>query len=225
MKTLFLTGGNGDIGSAILSLFVNNGFNVIAPSRHELDLSSNQSIDEYFKLNNIEVDVIVHCAGLNNPKPLEQLTYEDIERAASVNYISMYSIIKNLAPKMREKKKGYILAISSIYGSIAREYRLPYVSSKHALIGLVQTLAIELGVDNIIVNSLSPGFVDTKMTRKNNSDEKINLLKKKIPLGRLATTEDIAEVAYFLCSDKNRFISGQDIIVDGGFLAGGFQNS
>ena len=72
---------------------------------------------------------------------------------------------------------------------------------------------------------MSPGFVDTQMTRKNNSPEKIELMKKKIPLKRLATVDDIAKTAFYLCSEMNTYVSGQDIIVDGGFMAEGGQNS
>ena len=89
--------------------------------------------------------------------------------------------------------------------------------------GIIRTLAIELGPYNINVNALSPGFVDTIMTRKNNDDQTIQRIKNSIPMGRLADTEDIAKVAYFLCSDLNTYINGQNIIVDGGFSVGGFQ--
>ena len=75
---------------------------------------------------------------------------------------------------------------------------------------------------NIKVNSLSPGFVDTKLTRKNNDNQKIKEWENKIPLNRLANPNDIAEVAYFLCND-NKYITGQDIVVDGGYTIGGFE--
>ncbi len=88
---------------------------------------------------------------------------------------------------------------------------------------MIKTLAIDLGRLNIKVNAVSPGFVDTSLTRNNNSLAKIRSFKQKIPLGRLANTDDIAEVAYFMCSLENRYITGQQIIVDGGYTVGGFE--
>lgn len=126
---------------------------------------------------------------------------------------------------MKEKRQGHILAISSLYGTISRRGRLAYAASKHALNGIVKTLACELGEYNILVNSLSPGFVDTVMTRKNNSKEQIDAITGKIPLGRLADVNDIANIAYFLCSSENSYITGQNIIADGGFMAEGGQGN
>ena len=117
-----------------------------------------------------------------------------------------------------------ILGISSLYGNISREGRAAYAMSKHALNGLISTLALELGPSGILCNTLSPGFVKTKMTLKNNTPETLAALERKIPLGRFASVQDIARIAYFLCSEENTYISGQDIIVDGGFMAGGFQH-
>lgn len=225
MKKIFLTGANGDIGKAIKEIFINNNFEVIAPLRQDLDLEALETIQKFFQKNSVNADVIIHCAGFNSPKILEDLNYEDIEKTAKINYMSFVEIVKYLTPYMKNNKKGHILAISSLYGTIARSGRLPYVASKHALNGAVKTLACELGEDNILVNSLSPGFVETQMTRRNNSLEKIELLRKKIPLKRLATANDIAKTAFYLCSEMNSYISGQDIIVDGGFLAEGGQNS
>jgi 3-oxoacyl-[acyl-carrier protein] reductase len=96
--------------------------------------------------------------------------------------------------------------------------------SKHALTGLIQTMALEFAAYDVKVNALSPGFVETAMTRKNNTEEIIDGFIKKIPLGKLAVTEDIANAAYYLCSPQNTYITGQNIIVDGGILAGGFEN-
>ena len=102
---------------------------------------------------------------------------------------------------------------------------MAYVCSKHALEGVIKTYACEYGRNNILFNCISPGFVDTKMTRKNNSEEKIKKIIERIPLNRLAESIDIAYTAYYLCSDKNTYITGQNIIVDGGFMAEGGQHS
>ena len=221
---LFLTGGYGEIGSAIAEKFRAAGWQVVAPKSNELDLSDKASIAAYLKARqNPRTDAIIHCAGVNWPKPLEQLELTNLEKTMQINALSLVPILQHLAPSMKKQGSGHILVISSIYGIISRSQRLPYAMSKHALSGLVQTLAIELGPFGIKVNALAPGVIETKMTRQNNSPEKVAELKAGIPLGRLGKPEDIAKAAFFLCSEENSFITGQTIVADGGYIIGGFQ--
>jgi 3-oxoacyl-[acyl-carrier protein] reductase len=223
MKKVFLTGASGDIGQAINNVFEKNGCIVIAPRRQQLNLEDIASVRKYFKTADTKFDIIVHCAGFNNPKKINELTFEDIEKTAKINYMSFFELVKKMSPYMIRKKAGHILVISSLYSTISKSGRLAYTASKHALNGMVKTLACELGHNNILVNCLSPGFVDTRMTAKNNSKDAINLLVKKIPLQRLALPKDIANVAFYLCS-QNTYITGQNIIVDGGFIVSGGVN-
>ncbi len=221
MKRVFITGGNGDIGSSIVEIFKINGYEVVSPNSKELDLRDSKLIKEYFNHNN-NFDIFIHCAGINNPSIIEDLDFNNIKETMQINTFSFYEILKTLIP-YQKINGGYILAISSLYGQISRAGRTAYAMSKHALIGLIKTAAIELGKYNIKVNALSPGFVDTNLTRKNNNDEKIKIINESIPLGSIAKPTDIANVSYFLCSEKNTYITGQDITVDGGFICGGFQ--
>lgn len=224
IKTLFLTGGHGEIGSAIATKFQTEGWQVIMPKSNELDLSDKASVSAYFKTRqNSNVYAIIHCAGVNHLKSLEQLDWEDLERTMQINATGLVPVLQYLVPSMKKLCSGYILAISSIYGIISRGKRLSYAMSKHALSGLVQTLAIELGSFNIKVNALAPGVIETKMTKHNNSSEQVFKLTTDIPLGRLGKPEDVAKVAFFLCSEDNSFITGQTIVVDGGYIIGGFQ--
>lgn len=221
MKKVFITGGNGEIGSSIVEIFKNNGYEVISPNSKELDLRDSKLIDEYFNHNN-NFDIFIHCAGINNPSLIEDLDFNNIKETMQINTFSFYEILKKLM-LYQKNNGGYILAISSLYGQISKAGRAAYTMSKHALIGLIKTAAIELGRYNIKVNAISPGFVDTNLTRKNNDSNKIKFLEEGIPLGNMAKSTDIANVAYFLCSEKNTYITGQDITVDGGFICGGFQ--
>lgn len=223
-RKILVLGGHGDIGRSIVQKFEESGEQVSAPSREELDLSKFESIHRFFSHNQNDFDVFINSAGWNHPKPCEDISADELNYSFQVNTLSFFEILKWILPSLKSKKEGYVLAISSIYGSFSRINRLAYSTSKHALNGMIKTLALELGSYNIKVNSLSPGFVDTKMTRKNNSPEVIQSLIQKTALKRLATVEDIAEVSYFLCSVKNQYIHGQDIIVDGGYSVGGFQN-
>lgn len=223
MKTILLTGGTGEIGTAIAKKFNAESYHVLAPVRAELDLLDHASIKHFTSTLTKPIDVFVHCAGFNNPKSFDQLTDHDIQSTFQINAFSFYQLCQYLVSNKLFNESASVLAISSIYGEFSRKGRFAYSASKHALNGMIKTLALELGSLNIRSNALSPGFVDTKMTRKNNSADIIEGFKKKIPLNRLALTDDIAEIAYFLCSTNNKYINGQCIIADGGYSIGGFQ--
>jgi 3-oxoacyl-[acyl-carrier protein] reductase len=104
-----------------------------------------------------------------------------------------------------------------------RQGRLAYSASKHALLGITRTLAIELAKYNVAVNSVSPGYIMTKMTKKNNSVDVIKQLENNIPLQRLGKSEEVADLVYYLASESNSYLTGQNIVIDGGYSAGGFQ--
>ena len=120
--------------------------------------------------------------------------------------------------------RGRIVVISSIFGFLSRSGRLPYSASKHALIGACKTLAIELGCDGVLVNSVSPGYIQTDLTTKNNDQETLSRIIRNIPVQRLGLPSDIAEAAYFLGSESNQYITGQNIIIDGGLSIDGGRN-
>ena len=107
--------------------------------------------------------------------------------------------------------------ISSIYALVTRERRVSYSSTKAALLGLTRAAAVELAQHGILVNAVCPGFVETALTRQNNTTEELAEIARSIPLGRLAHVEDIASVVAFLCSEENRYLTGQALVVDGGF--------
>ncbi len=216
-------GGNGDIGGAISDQLQRDGFDVTRAGRKDFSLGSPEQIADYFAKNGNQFDVLVHSAGLNHPKLFEELSDKEIRESLEVNLHGFLQIVRLCLPHWKEVKSGRIVVISSLYGFLARRARLPYVTSKHALNGAVKTLAIELASYGILVNSISPGYIKTKMTSANNSPEVIQKLVSGIPLGKLGEPQDIAEVASFLCSPKNKYLTGQDIVVDGGFSIGGFQ--
>lgn len=223
MPTVFITGGGGEIGSAIVEKFSEKGYQIIAPTSKILNLAQVNSIHDFMQSLRQPIDIFIHCAGFNIPKSAGELSLEDLNQTLQINVVSFYAIVCSLLTQFKQRKSGYILGISSLYGVLARKNRLAYVASKHALNGMIKTLALELGQYNIQSNGIAPGFVNTKMTRKNNDAATIDGFIKKIPLGRLATTQDIARVAYFLCSEENTYINGEIINVDGGYSQGGFQ--
>ena len=181
------------------------------------------SVERYMETLETDIDVFIHCAGVNHPNVLGALTLEDFLLTQQINTTAFFQIISYLTPGFK-KNGGFVLGVSSIYSVISRVGRLAYATSKHALNGALKTVALELGQYNVLVNTLSPGFVDTDLTRQNNSFETIAMLREKIAVKRLALPEDIANIAYFLCSEKNRYITGQNIVADGGYSVGGFES-
>lgn len=225
MRTLraLVLGGRGDIGSAIVARLRADGCEVVSVGRADFDLGNGTQIDAFFENAGNCFDILVHSGGLNLPELFENLAEEDIKKSLDVNLHGFLKVARACLPHWQAQGFGRVLVISSLYGFLARRGRLPYVMSKHALNGAVKTLSIELASYGVLINAVSPGYIGTKMTYKNNPPETIAKFVSGIPLGRLGEPEDIAEVAAFLCSPKNRYLTGQDLVVDGGFSVGGFQ--
>jgi 3-oxoacyl-[acyl-carrier protein] reductase len=121
-------------------------------------------------------------------------------------------------PGMKERGWGRVLCVSSIFSLVTKEKRAAYSMTKAALNAFVRSLAVEYGPSGILANALCPGYVDSAMTRQNNSPEEIASISTAIPARRLAQPEEIARIAYFLGSDENTYLSGQAVVADGGFL-------
>lgn len=220
-KYLFITGGNGEIGKSIISQF--RDYIIYAPSSNEMDCSDVNSISNY--IHNIgldKIDVFIHCAGINNPKPYIDSTEGSILNTMKINTFSFLYITQELTKYFIDNNTK-ILAISSIYGSISRVGRLEYNASKSALNGMIKSLALELAPKGIVVNSISPGFIETSLTFKNNSIKTVEEIISNIPLRRLGQPSEIAWYVKLLCSSQNTYLTGQNIIIDGGYLIGGFQ--
>lgn len=107
--------------------------------------------------------------------------------------------------------------MTSIFAIVTKERRAAYSMTKAALAALTRSSAVEFGPHGVIVNALAPGFVDTELTRRNNTPDQIDLIAKTIPLRRLASPAELAEIAAFLVSDANSYMTGQTVVVDGGF--------
>ena len=222
MRALVL-GGKGAIGQAVSSRLTVAGHTVFAVGRQEFDLSDSAQIAKYFQSNVPSFELLVHAGGHNIPKTFDVLTDVEIRRALDANLHGFLDVVRHCLDYWKSQQFGRIVVLSSLYGTLGRSGRLPYVLSKHALNGAVKTLAIELGPFGVLVNSVSPGYIATPLTYRNNSQRDLEKLVTGIPLGRLGEPDEIAKVVEFLCSDLNTYINGQDLVVDGGFSVGGFQ--
>lgn len=217
-RTALITGASRGIGKAICDKFVAEGYNVLSPGRTELDLASFASISAFIKKNAGEpIDVIVNNAGINKPSAIEAATREDFEETLQINVKAPFQLVQGFASGMKKRRYGRIVNIGSIWGVISKAGRVTYATSKSALLGMTRSMAIELAPYGILVNAVCPGFVDTDMTRKNLGAQGIKDVEKAIPLGRLALPMELAETVYFIASETNTYLTGQAIIVDGGY--------
>jgi 3-oxoacyl-[acyl-carrier protein] reductase len=217
---VLILGGRGDIGSAISNRFSDAGHQVLVVGRADFDLTEPQGIDAWFARSHPPIGVLIHSAGLNVPKRFDQLNDAEIRECFAANVEGFLQVARRAIPDLAAQQ-GRIVVLSSIFGFLSRVGRLPYAMSKHALVGIVKTLALELADDGVLVNAVSPGYIDTRLTRTNNDAATIDRLRSAVPMRRLGTPEDVAEVVYFLGSANNRYITGQDVVVDGGFSIDG----
>jgi 3-oxoacyl-[acyl-carrier protein] reductase len=217
-RTVLITGGSRGIGAAFREELTQRGYRVVAPSRTELDLSSNESLRSYLAANDsLQVDVLINNAAVNTPQKIEESTVQAWDLACQTNLRAAFELIKSFAPRMAERGFGRVLNISSILAIVTKPGRAVYSMTKAGLDALTRTAAVEFGSRGVLINSLAPGYVDTDLTRANNTPEDIARVLKAIPLGRMAQPTELAKVAAFLVSEENTYITGQTILADGGF--------
>ncbi|MDB9735873.1 SDR family oxidoreductase [Candidatus Pelagibacter ubique] len=218
IKQTLIFGSSGDIGKGIKKIISDN--KIIEINSKNLDLANINSVKN-FKFN-YAPDHIIFVSAQNKPKLFLNQKDKEIEDSLNINLISFIYILKKLLPKIiKSKKKTKIIIITSLYSKFGRSGRLLYSVSKHALLGLTRNLALELGHLGITVNAVSPGYVDTKMTRRNLSKKEIIFLKNKTPLRKLISVNDISHIVKILLSKDCSSITGQEITVDGGISING----
>jgi len=229
-KKVLITGGTRGIGKSISKLFYENGYSVYITGTKEnkisdfvkkcfiVDFANEESTQKFLiDISDLSFNVLVNNAGINIIKPIENVSEYDFDKIINVNLKSPYFLTKEIYKNMANE--GKIINISSIFGYVSKEFRSLYTSTKYALNGLTKSCSIEFSDKKILVNSVLPGFTETELTFSSLSESELSLMKKNIPLKRLAKPNEIAELVYFLGSDKNTYITGQTIIIDGGFTS------
>lgn len=212
-----VTGASRGIGLAIAERLKQYGARVLTPLRAELDLSSNLSIDGFLANLSDPVDILVNNAGINRIRPYEAMTDGELHETLQVNLVAPARLTKSIAAQMARRGYGRVVNISSIWSVVSKTGRLSYSMSKTGLNGMTRSLAVELAPSNVLVNGVAPGFVNTELTRQNNTEQAIEMIRHQIPLARLAEPGEIAELVCFLCSGRNTYVTGQTILIDGGF--------
>ena len=228
----------GGLGFPLVKLFTQCGANVIATTATEksldklnkihpnvifcyLDFKNDDSIKNFFNYLHSykKIDIIINNAGINKIDDISNVDTEDWNRIFKVNLDGPFKLIKEVSPIMKKNNYGRIINVSSIFGVVSKEKRSSYSSTKWGIIGLTKSSALDLSKYNILVNSVSPGFVDTELTSKILGKSGIKEVSKNIPLGRLAKASEIANIIAYLSSDLNTYITAQNIIIDGGFTS------
>ena len=216
-RIALVTGASKGIGKAIADAFGEKGAILLAPTHSELDLSSNTSIDKYLSGITRGVDILINNAGINTLGTAEDYTDADLNSILQVNLTAPMRLIRGLLPQMRAKHYGRIVNISSVWSLVSKPRRFAYSTVKAAVNGMTRAAAVECARDGILVNAVAPGYVNTELTRKNNSESDLQAIARTIPAGRLAEPSEIAAVAAFLASAQNTYLTGQTISVDGGY--------
>ena len=236
-KVILVTGANRGIGLNIIQRLNNDGYTVIGTSRTDdganiisqeinsiggkvlkIDVTNQEAINSAIK--NIQDDYgalfgLVNNAGITNDNLLMRMTEEQWLSVIETNLTSIYRVTKSIVKDMMKAREGRIVNIGSIVGMMGNAGQSNYSASKSGLLGFTKSLARELSSRNINVNSISPGFIDTDMTKALSNDQ-IDNLSKNIPLGRIAESSEVSSVVSFLLSDDSSYITGENINVNGG---------
>jgi NAD(P)-dependent dehydrogenase (short-subunit alcohol dehydrogenase family) len=184
-----------------------------------LDILNPESLDNFIEqIGEFErIDGLVNNAGINRLNSINEVLDHDWNEMVAVNLTAPFRILKAVSTKMISRQYGRVINISSIFGKISKAKRVVYSATKFGLHGLTVGASNDLARFNIMVNTISPGFVLTDLTRKNLSETEMKELAEQIPSKRLASVTDISTFAVFLLSELNQYLTGQNVIIDGGF--------
>lgn len=232
-QTVLVTGATRGLGKAIATQFEKLGADLIVTGTKagaikdkplikyfSVDFNQEKSVTQFLKKISLikKIDVLINNAGVNKINFIDKTNIADWDRIMNINLKAPYRLIREIAPIMKKNRYGRIVNVSSIFGVISRAQRSHYSASKFGLHGLTTTASIELAGDGILVNTISPGFIDTDLTRSILSTKEISELKKNIPTGRLAQVDEIARTVVFLASQLNTYINGHNLVIDGGYI-------
>jgi len=166
------------------------------------------------------VQILINNAGINIRKPVTEFTLEEWNRVLHTNLTSAFLVCRSLIPHMKGQGYGRIINMTSMMSHVALPHRTAYAASKAGLLGFTRALALELAPEGITVNGISPGPCATEINKPLiESPELTRFFLSRIPVGRWGLPEEIARLAVYLCSEESAFITGTDIVIDGGWSA------
>lgn len=237
-KVAIITGGASGIGEGMVDLFTQEGAIVIAADINEAALEKASQKENVYgmKLNVAsdedwqalakevndrfgKIDILVNNAGISSEKPYDQINAEDWQKMLSINGFGPFAGMKHVAPYMAAQNKGSIINISSYTALIGQGFN-HYSASKGAVRAISKAATTTFGRQGIRVNALFPGIIETPMTQSlSTSKDLLGRLIQATPLQRLGQPGDIAQAALFLASDESSYITGSEIVIDGGYSA------
>lgn len=237
-----ITGATRGIGKQIALTLANEGYNIVLNYRtendelkqlkNEIESKNVKCLAVQGDVTNFEdckqmiesaiekfgkVDVLVNNAGITKDMLLARMKEEDFKQVIDVNLVGTFNMTKNVISYMMKAKNGKIINISSVVGIAGNAGQTNYSASKAGIIGFTKSLAKEVASRNILVNAVAPGFIETNMTDVLKQEVK-DEIAKNIPLKRMGTPQDVANVVKFLASEDSSYITGQVISVDGGMI-------
>lgn len=236
MKKAILTGANGNLGNEFLKKLIINNYEIYALDKNienlndiekvipiEIDISDENSVKSFY--NGVsKLDLLINNAGIGVFSSFEERTAEEFKSVTDVNLLGTFLMAQGAIKIMKKQNRGKIINIASIYGVRSSDYRIygssgrnnseVYSATKAGVIQLTRYMAAHFGKYNIQTNSISPGGI-----YNGQSDNFVDNYNNKTPMKRMGKTEDISNTLDFLISDKSDYINGQNIAVDGGFLA------
>ena len=241
-KVAIITGATRGIGKQIALTLANEGYNIILNYRtendelkqlkNEIESKKVKCLTVQGDVTNFEdckqmiesasekfgkVDVLVNNAGITKDMLLARMKEEDFKQVIDVNLVGTFNMTKNVISYMMKARNGRIINISSVVGIAGNAGQTNYSASKAGIIGFTKSLAKEVASRNILVNAVAPGFIETNMTEVLKQEVK-DEIAKNIPLKRMGTPQDVANVVKFLASEDSSYITGQVISVDGGMI-------
>ena len=239
MKIVLITGGSRGIGAACVRKFASEGYaaaffyagndeaaEAVSKETGALAVKCDVSDSEAVRLGVAQVlehfgrdsfDTVVCNAGISVEGMIQDLTDDEWDRLESVNIGGMVNTVRAAAPCMISEKKGSFVLVSSMWGRSGASCEAAYSATKAAVIGLGQGLAKELGPSGIRVNMVAPGVIDTDMNMGRSPEDWDEILNDT-PLGRVGQPDEVAELIFFLASDKASYITGETVGIDGGFV-------
>lgn len=238
MKTVLVTGGSRGIGKSIAIKFAKEGYNVVL-NYSKSEEAANKIATEYpnirifkadvanqkevsqmidYSLSEFKhIDILVNNAGISSTGLLQDLNAEELNRLFAVNVYGTIYTTQYVLEDMLSRHEGKIINISSVWGMVGASNEVAYSASKAAIIGFTKALAKEVGPSNIHVNCVAPGIVMTDMVQDYTVEE-FDDIRSNIPLDRIGSTDDIANIVYFLASKEADYITGQVISPNGGWI-------
>ncbi len=241
-NVVFVTGGSRGIGKQVALTYAEHGYNVVINYVSDktdvealkkefdekgveslilkADVSNQQEIDEIVKkaIDKFgKIDVLVNNAGITKDNLLMRMKEEEFDRVIEINLKGTFLVTKAVTKYMMKQRNGSIINLSSVVGVSGNAGQCNYSASKAGIIGFTKSIAKELASRNIRANAVAPGFIETDMTNVL-SDSIKESIYNQIPLKRMGTAREVAELIYFLGSEKSSYITGQVINVDGGMV-------